>query len=225
MSKIYHNVISTGSHGNAVIYHDEILVDIGVAYKHIEPFLDTIQYILISHEHKDHLNMPTLIRAITNYPEIRVLSNKSVIDIVNKETFANTIVLDNEQWYQLDDYKLQAFPLVHDVENIGFKIIKDDYKIFHATDTNDLEGVSAYDYDLYCLEHNHLLDSIKQGIEHKEMNGGYIHEYRSMESHLSYCQAEQWLVLNNIKGEVVRLHASKDYGILEDLVYPNRKGE
>ena len=33
------NIIASGSKGNAVIYHNELLVDIGVAYTHLEPYL------------------------------------------------------------------------------------------------------------------------------------------------------------------------------------------
>lgn len=45
------NVISSSSSGNAYIYFNDILLDIGVPYKKIESYVQNIKFILLSHIH------------------------------------------------------------------------------------------------------------------------------------------------------------------------------
>lgn len=45
------NVISTGSLGNCYIYDRELMVDVGVAFSKIKPYLKDIKVILLTHQH------------------------------------------------------------------------------------------------------------------------------------------------------------------------------
>lgn len=45
------DVIESGSSGNAVVLNDTILLDCGVAYKKIEPYIKGLQLVFISHCH------------------------------------------------------------------------------------------------------------------------------------------------------------------------------
>ena len=49
MEKI--NIIASGSAGNAVVINKEILIDCGVAFKHIKPFAKELKIVLLTHIH------------------------------------------------------------------------------------------------------------------------------------------------------------------------------
>ncbi|MDE8718706.1 hypothetical protein PZH37_17100, partial [[Eubacterium] siraeum] len=56
-------------------------------------------------------------------------------------------------------------PLKHNVPNCGYKIhFGDKVKMIYATDTNNLNGVTARNYDLYMIEANHTETDIKERI-------------------------------------------------------------
>ena len=58
MAKIeVHKVLQSNSKGNAILYFDNtLLLDIGVPYQMIEPYVNDIKYVFISHIHTDHFN-------------------------------------------------------------------------------------------------------------------------------------------------------------------------
>ena len=58
-----YNLIASGSSGNCIIYKKHIMVDIGIKKKDkdlIEPYLDDIKVIIITHRHSDHLQLPLM---------------------------------------------------------------------------------------------------------------------------------------------------------------------
>ncbi len=71
ITKINFDIISSGSSGNCVILNESIALDMGVPFKKIEPYLNKIKLIFISHEHQDHLKMSTLIKIHKLRPTIR----------------------------------------------------------------------------------------------------------------------------------------------------------
>ncbi len=46
-----YEVVATGSTGNAVILNDQILIDIGVPFKKIEPYMKNLKLVLLTHIH------------------------------------------------------------------------------------------------------------------------------------------------------------------------------
>ena len=44
---IQYQIIQTGSKGNAVLYFDEILIDVGLNFKRLEPWLKKVKIILL----------------------------------------------------------------------------------------------------------------------------------------------------------------------------------
>ena len=51
---VKYNIISTGSDGNATILEDFVLVDCGVPYKALEPYVPKLKLVLLTHIHSDH---------------------------------------------------------------------------------------------------------------------------------------------------------------------------
>lgn len=45
------NIISSNSLGNCYIYNKELMVDVGVAFSKIKPYLKDIKAILLTHRH------------------------------------------------------------------------------------------------------------------------------------------------------------------------------
>lgn len=218
MTTLY-NLIESGSSGNAIIYHDEILVDLGVAYKTISPFLDTIKYLLLTHRHGDHYNISAIIRLATNYPDIVIIGNHDVITDLEEYGIENTYVIDSNEWYELGDYTIASVDTFHDKPNIAYRIIKPlfendkyikDYKLFHATDLHDLFDVEAKGYDAYFIEFNHCENIIYENIVKKQRARVFAYENNAKQYHQSNQRAYKWLKKNNTaNGLIVPLHISK----------------
>ena len=230
-----YRIIKSGSAGNAVIYHEEVLVDVGVLFNQIVPFLGSIKYLLLTHEHKDHLNLNAILTVATDYPNIKILGTAATIEIIKNYGVENAFELEAHEWYDLGGYEIMALELKHNVPTVGYMIDKKEYtqafekngklavgieyhRTFHATDTGTLTHIEAKGMDLYAIEFNHDEDLIKEAIEYKKElraqgKKAYIHEYRSMKDHQSNQAAQKWLDENDTKNAIiVKLHVSDKYG-------------
>lgn len=203
-----YQLISSGSEGNAVLYHGSILVDCGVSFASLKPHLYKIQIVLLTHEHKDHFNFETLLRLCAERPTVRVGCCRWLLPLLSG--IRNVDVFELGVEYDYKAFSLIPVKLYHDVENCGYKIFRRGYKIFHATDTAHLHGIEARGYDLYAIEHNYDEDVIGKIIEEKEASGHYSYEKGAVNSHLSEQQARQF-IFNNAGDnyEILRLHESK----------------
>lgn len=121
-------------------------------------------------------------------------------------------VYDLNMKYDYGSFSIMPFKLFHDVPNCGYRIFKDNHKIFHATDTSHLQGILAPNYDLYAIEHNYDDDLIMASINNKISNGDYSYEKGSFNSHLSESQARDFIYYNRKEtSEVLKLHGSTGY--------------
>lgn len=202
------NVISSSSQGNAVIYNRIALVDIGVSYSKVKPFLKDIKVIFLTHRHIDHLKIQTLKKILSERPTIRVACGSWMLEFL-KDIKTPIDILEIGQWYNYGLFKVAMGKLYHDVPNCFYRFEFNGYKVFHATDTAHLQGITAKGYDLYGLEHNYCEDKAQQIIEEASKSGKYTHVAYSINSHLSVQQAHKWLLENMKKDSVVvRLHES-----------------
>lgn len=222
-----YKIIESGSGGNAIIYHNEILVDLGVAYKTISPFLDTIKYLLLTHRHGDHYNISAILRLAANYPDIVIIGNSDVIGDLEEYGLENIFVIDSNEWYELGDYTIATVDTYHDKPNVAYRIIKPifkdgkyvkDYKLFHATDLHDLFDVEAKGYDAYFVEFNHCEDIILQNIKNKKKQKVYAYERNAKQYHQSNQRIFKWLKKNNTaNGLIIPLHISKQNNTEEEI--------
>ena len=84
MSRIPYTVIGTGSTGNAVLINHNILIDCGVPFKKIAPYLRQIQIIMLTHIHGDHFNAATLRRIAEDRPTVRFAACSWLLtDLIN----------------------------------------------------------------------------------------------------------------------------------------------
>ena len=204
-------VISSGSEGNAVIYNNAIMVDCGVSLKASEAVKRSLKIVLLTHKHSDHLKIRTLQRLQAERPTLRVACGTFLLEEL--PCIKNIDVLQVGKIYDYGAFKVSPVKLYHDVPNFGWRIfLPNGQKIFHATDTVHLEGITAKGYDLYAIEHNYCEEYIQQAIEEARANGEYTHAYGNINTHLSIQQARAFIEANRKESsEVLELHKSRSF--------------
>ena len=207
---ISHQIIATGSTGNAVIVGKSVLVDCGVSFKAIQPFLNDIRLVLLTHIHGDHFLPSTIRRMATEKPLLRFGACrwliKPLIDAGVKERQID--VLETGAEYAYGICNVLPFTLTHDVPNCGYKLHFPGGKAIYATDTGNLNGIEAKDYDLYLIECNYGEDEIRQRISEKKLNGQFAYEFRVLGTHLSKEQCDDFILRNiGANGEFVYIHS------------------
>lgn len=203
-----HNIILSGSKGNAVLYHDSILIDCGLPFQTLKPYISNLQLILLTHIHMDHINIITLGKLQFQRPTLRIGCCEWMYKYINMLKNIDVYTIGNS--YDYGRFKIIPVKLYHDVENCGYRILTNNYKIFHATDTAHLEGITAKDYDLYSLECNYDEEVIDKIIEKKEKNNEFVYQKGSKNTHLSEQQAMEFYIKNRKESsELLRLHESE----------------
>ena len=209
------NVIATGSAGNAVILEGVVLIDCGIPWKALEPYAKDLRLVLLTHEHGDHFKPATLRRLAQTRPSLRFGCCEWLVQpLLGAGVPARNIDVyaPGESYAYGNALVLTPFPLVHDVENCGYKLTIGDEEALYATDTGTMEGVEARDFDLYMIEANHTEDEIQERIQRKLEAGEFVYEYRAAAGHLSREKADAWLAENATPGKsmVVYLHGHKE---------------
>ena len=204
-------VISSGSEGNAVIYNNAIMVDCGVSLKALQEVKRSLKIVLLTHKHSDHLKIRTLQRLQAERPTLRVACGDFLLEEL--PCIKNIDVLQVGKIYDYGAFKVSPVKLYHDVSNFGWRIfLPNGQKIFHATDTAHLEGITAKGYDLYAIEHNYCEEYIQQAIEEAHAKGEYTHAYGNINTHLSIQQARAFIEANRKESsEVLELHKSRSF--------------
>ena len=206
---ISHQIISTGSKGNAVIIGKNVLVDCGVSFRAIEPYINDIRLVLLTHIHGDHFNRATLRRIANEKPLIRFGACRWLIrPLVEAGVRESQVdVLETDFSYDYGLLKVIPFHLMHDVPNCGYKLLFPAGKAIYATDTRTLDGVTAKDYDLYLLEGNYGEQELEERILEKQLNGQFAYECRVKETHLSKEQCDEFIARNaGENSEYVYMH-------------------
>lgn len=204
-----YKVVSSGSSGNAVIYHNSILVDCGVPYSALKPFIYDLQLVLLTHVHGDHINKGTIRRLAEDRPTLRFGCCEWMVE--HMEGVRNVDVYEIGKIYNYVSFSLSPIQLYHDVKNCGYRIFKEGKKIIHATDTATMEGISAKGYDLYAIECNYDEEKIFELIDKAESNGEFAYQRGALNSHLSWQKAHYFFHTNKKEtSELLRLHESKN---------------
>ena len=195
-----YNIISTGSKGNAVIINNHILIDAGVPYKQLAPYVKDLRLVLLTHEHGDHFVPSTVQRLHKERPALRFgCCEWMVPHLLSAGVAARSIDLYRPEYvveYQGQGLLIRPEPLTHNVPNCGYHIYAKGERLFYATDTGTLDGIEAKGYDLYLVEANHTKADIAARAAEKVARGEYAYEFRAAENHLSREQTEDWLYQN-----------------------------
>ena len=136
----------SGSSGNSLFVESEntkLLIDAGVSSKKIETALTNLEIdpssidgILITHEHTDHVQGLGTFAKKFNLP---VFVNQKTLDAMPKQkekiSEHNIKKFKIEEKFEIGDLQIKPFSIPHDAANpCGFNIFKDNKKISIATD-------------------------------------------------------------------------------------------
>ncbi len=142
----------SSSSGNSLLVHTDttkILIDAGVSCKKLESSLinlnidpHTIDGILVTHEHIDHVQGLGTFSKKFNVP---VFTNIETLEAMPKQkekiSPSNIHYFDINKKFKLGDLKIKPFNIPHDAANpCGFNIWKNDKKISIATDIGHING-------------------------------------------------------------------------------------
>lgn len=208
-----YNIIATGSNGNAVVIQDIILIDCGVSLKQLQPYINKLKLVLLTHIHTDHFNRRTIRLLAAKRPTLRFgccdwLVPELVSCGVNK---ANIDVLECDTAYGYGVCNVIPVYLKHNVPNCGYKLHFPAGKVIYATDTNNLNGISAYHYDLYLIEANYEDAEIQEKIRQKKLSGEYAYEVQVLKNHLSKAKCDDFIYRNiGQNGVYVYMHQHRD---------------
>ena len=125
-----YSIINSGSDGNAVVVNEIILIDCGVSYRRLGPYVDKLKLVFISHCHSDHFNKRTVKLLARNRPTLRFavgsyLVNDLIEIGVNK---SNIDVIEVGRTYDYRLFKISPVKLYHDVPNMGLRLFMNDEK-------------------------------------------------------------------------------------------------
>lgn len=205
------NVLGSSSRGNAVMYFDNrVMVDCGVGYERIKEFQQKLSLVLLTHCHQDHFSFRTLQLIQSVRPSVRIGCPVWLAEMC--EGLQNVDVYEVGKLYDYGTLQVSPVKLYHDVQNCGYRIFRDGKKVFHATDTAHLEGITAKGYDLYALEANYDEDKAAEAIRRANEKGEYCYAIGSVNSHLSWQQAMDFFHKNRGEhSQMVELHKSEHF--------------
>lgn len=209
-----YKILASGSSGNCIIVNDIIALDMGIPFKKIEPYLNKIKLVFISHEHSDHLKLSTILKLHTLRPTIRFAVGFWLKDKLIQSGIKSSNIDDLKQnkIYDYKQFKISPFVLFHDVKNFGLRIfdLKTKEKIFYAVDTSTLDHVSAKNYDLYLIEANYDEEILEANLKKDLETSGFSYNLRVKDTHLSVNQASEFILKNSSENSHYEfIHGSK----------------
>lgn len=210
-----YDIIATGSKGNCLLIHDgQFLVDLGVPYRvlrgYLGAFKNTPPAVFLTHRHRDHFNSVTARALLMDHPATVLVTPEKmkeyVVTSIGERFLRNIYTVESGYTYIAGNDKctLEFFAqeTFHDVPNVCWhicitdKATGNDTRIFYATDTGHLEGISARNYDYYFIEGNHTIAELEERAQKKLEAGEYSYEIRAARNHLSVEQAMDFIAVN-----------------------------
>ena len=214
-----YNIIGSSSKGNAIVLEDVFLLDCGVSYTKLKPYLKRIKLIFISHSHKDHL-LPSSIRKIAyNYPTIifAVGSEEVVKKLVECGVRkSNIFILKPNKWFDIGITKLKLEPLVHDTPNYAVSFDYQGKKCIYIVDTASVENIKAKDYDLYLIENNYQEEILEKHILECDNEDKLYYLNRVKNTHLSKSKCDDFLINNMGANSIYEYVHLSDYNNTEN---------
>lgn len=188
-----YKIINTGSDGNCTIIDEEIMIDCGVSYSKLAPYINKVKLIILTHIHCDHFNKMTIRRIAKERPTLRFGCCEWLLqDLINCGVNLENIDLYTiGKKYDYGQFQLIPIKLYHDVKQCGYRVFKGGKKLIYATDTYTLDGIKAIEYDYYLIEGNYQ-DEAELKLRAKDS----YYESRVKRTHLSKEYATNWLLDN-----------------------------
>lgn len=111
---------------SCILIKDEngnILIDPG-NYSYNEKALDlnsisTLDYLLLTHEHEDHVYMPFVKEIISKFPQVKILTNEAIRELLKKENIETSKSIEGIEMFQTSHEKVFG---TEPPMNVGFNI-------------------------------------------------------------------------------------------------------
>lgn len=199
-------VLATGSKGNGYILtngEDTLLIEAGARYKEMLAGLDykieTVNGMIVSHEHKDHS------KYIEQYLKKGLLVHmpRSMKNNLDLSYVYNAITVDIGVTYELGNFTIKPFELVHSVDCLGYYIYhKDLGKMLFITDTEYVK------YRFNKLGINHIV--VEANYSKELLNRGKVNSNHVLKGHMEINTTTNFLKENDTDSlkNVVLVHLS-----------------
>lgn len=217
MNKYYS--IASGSKGNCglLIADKKILIDVGVSYKYLNESLkkhqlsiDDIDFVLITHEHSDHVKGLPMLCKNTKIPVY--ITKKSFEAYNEKDKLKNIYFFTADEDFVAQNVNIQTFKTMHDsVDSVGFVINTSEISFGYVTDLGCVsQGIfdKIKNCDMVVLESNY---------DHEMLVNGFYPPYLkrrilSTSGHLSNDESSQNVIklLENGVKNIVLAHLSEN---------------
>ena len=166
-------VLSSGSKGNCTYVEtskNKILIDAGKNYKYIKEKLEEINvdindinYILISHEHSDHISS---LKTFASKHKVTIVTTPKMLMEIN-DIRNYDYILAYEDDFELEGIKVTSIHSSHDAVDPRNFIIDDlGTKLAYITDTgyiNNRYFKMLSNLDIYLFESNHDIEMLQNG--------------------------------------------------------------
>ena len=166
-------IIASGSKGNSTLFESnntKILIDAGVNYLRIKRTLDdnnidikTIDGILITHTHSDHIGgLASVIKKV----DVPVFIKEDLYKEIKKIVPEKNIEVIEDQKFIINDFEIEYINGSHDVPAYGFIISDNTKKVLYLTDTGYINRKylsKAENLDAYIIESNHDEKMLMEG--------------------------------------------------------------
>jgi len=165
-------VLASGSKGNCTYIESKdtkILIDAGINLIRIKKELEkinidvnTIDGILITHTHSDHINgLASIIKKLNIPVFIKEELSSEIKKIVSQE---NIVIIENE--FNIKDLTIEVINASHDVPAFGFIVNGNNKSMVYLTDTGYINR-KYYEItknkDIYVIESNHDEKMLMEG--------------------------------------------------------------
>jgi len=113
-----------------------ILIDPGNYSKLDVDSLEKLDFILITHEHEDHMYIPLIKKAVEKFPEVQIISNASVAEILGKEGLK--VSTEGNDFIEIETVRHEKV-IGKTPENVLFRIFN---KLTHPGDSHSFESTT-----------------------------------------------------------------------------------
>ncbi|GAC1663673.1 MAG: MBL fold metallo-hydrolase [Candidatus Acidiferrum sp.] len=175
------SILASGSSGNITLLetpHTRLLIDAGLGKREtlarlaaLDITVDSLDGILITHEHADHCNGLPQMLGLWKAPLYVTEPTMEALRRCLPETFGKRLraieTIHTGQRFSVGDIEVHAFAIPHDAADpVGFTFRADGAKMALVTDLGylpELVKVHLREADCLLLESNHDLDMLKVG--------------------------------------------------------------
>ncbi len=210
-------VLSSGSKGNVTYLetkNKKFLLDAGRNYKYVKENLEdigvdinSIDYVVITHNHTDHISGLKTILNKTN--AALIVSEELFLSISDVKGYQHVLVLEDE--IDLDGVHITSFKSSHDApDSRNYVFEEDGKKLCYVTDTgyvNTKNFKYLKNLDVYLFESNHDIELLTHGPYPEWLQRRVL----SDEGHLSNKAAAFYLtkLIGDNTKKIVLIHLSE----------------